>query len=69
MKIQPIHSHKYADAIKIADKFTSKSNVRLMLQMVQHRDNGELIATDSYHAIKVKGVHGFKEEYLVNAKV
>jgi hypothetical protein len=68
MKIQPIHSHKYADAIKIADKFVSKSNLRLMLQLVQHKANGDLIATDAHHAIKVKGVHGFKEEYLVNAK-
>lgn len=63
-----VHSDKYADAIKIAQKFTSKNNVRLMLQLIYHRANGDMIATDSHHLIKIKGVHGFGQDYLVNQK-
>lgn len=66
--IEMVHPNKYADAVKIAQKFTSKSNIRMVLQLVYHRKDGDLIATDSHHLIKIKGAHGFNEDYLVNTK-
>jgi hypothetical protein len=66
--IEQIHSFKYADAIKMAEKFVSKNNLRMVLQLVHHKANGNIYATNSHHAIKVSGVHGFKEDYLVNVK-
>jgi hypothetical protein len=66
--IEQIHSFKYADAIKVAQRFTSKNTNRLVLQLINHKSNGDLIATDSHQLLFVKGVHGFKEDFLVNAK-
>jgi DNA polymerase III sliding clamp (beta) subunit (PCNA family) len=66
--IEMVHPEKYANSIKIAQKFTSKSGLRLALQLVCHRENGDLIATDSHQLIRVKQAHGFTEEYLVNTK-
>lgn len=67
-KLEQIHSYKYADAIKVAQRFTSKNTNRLALQLINHKSNGDLIATDSHQLLLVKGVHGFKEDFLVNAK-
>ena len=66
--LEMVHSKKYADAIKVASKFTAKNNVRLILTMVHHKANGDIMATDSHHAIIVKSVHGFKKDYMVNTK-
>ena len=33
-----------------------------------HAENGDMIATDSHRLIKIKNMHGFKEEYLINPK-
>ncbi|MGG1157511.1 hypothetical protein ABE237_00620 [Brevibacillus formosus] len=65
-KIERIHTEKYATAISVAKKFVAKSEMRPSLQMVQHRSGGDIVATDSHSMFLAKGVHGFKEEYLVN---
>lgn len=66
--LEMVHPSKYAAAISVAQKFTSKSNLRMMLQLVFHKNNGDLIATDSRHLIKVTKAHGFTEDFLVNTK-
>lgn len=65
-KTERIHTDKYAGAIAVAKKFVAKSDMRPVLQMVHHRTGGDIVATDSHKMIVVKGVHGFKDEYLVN---
>lgn len=65
-KFERIHSDKYPAAIEVAKKFVSKSNMRPVLQMIHHRAGGDIVATDSHSMFMAKGVHGFKEEYLVN---
>jgi DNA polymerase III sliding clamp (beta) subunit (PCNA family) len=61
-----IHSGEYADAIQVAKKFVSKSEIRPILTFVQHKDNGDICATDSHRMIIIKEVHGFKEEIMIN---
>lgn len=63
-----IHSDKYADAIKIASKFTSKHSGRPILLFVNHKEDGSMEATDSHTFVKVKNIHGFKTNYLVHPK-
>lgn len=65
-KVERIHSNKYAAAISVAKKFVAKSEIRPILRMVQHRTGGDIVATDSHSMFVAKGVHGFKEEYLVD---
>lgn len=67
-QLEMVHPEKYAAAIKVADKFVSKNGLRMMLQLIQHKEDGSLVATNSHHMIKIKDAHGFKEEFLVNAK-
>lgn len=61
-----LHSDKYADAIKLAEKFTTKTTYRPILLFAKHDKDGSLVATDSHVAIQVKDIHGFKEDYLVH---
>lgn len=63
-----VHSDKYADAIKIAQKFTSKNDFRMILKFVNHKENGDLMATDSHHLILLKNAHGFRQDYMVNPR-
>lgn len=61
-----IHSDKYADAVRMAKKFTANPGARMVLTMVQHMKDGSIRATDSHRLLVVRDVHRFKEEYLVN---
>lgn len=61
-----IHNEKYGVALQVAKKFVAKTYIRPILQYVQHLDNGDMVATDSRRLIRIKNIHGFKEEYLVN---
>lgn len=38
------------------------------MQYALHKDNGDIFATDSHRAIHLKGMHGFKDEFLVNPR-
>ncbi len=66
MTIDFIHKNNYGTALKIADKFTSKSSLRPTLQYVSHLKNGSIYATDSHRAIEIKDIHGFDKDYLVH---
>lgn len=66
MSINFIHADKYAKAIKIASKFTEKKTVRPILIFVNHTIDGEIQATNSQKLIRVKQIHGFKNDYLVH---
>lgn len=63
-----IHNDLYGVAIEIAKKFVCPKDTRPILKYVQHRENGDIYATDSHRLIHVRNIHGFKEEYLVNPK-
>ena len=67
-QLEMVHPEKYAAAIKVVDKFVSKSGLRMMLQLIKHKEDGSLEAIDSHQLVKIKDAHGFKEQYLVNAK-
>lgn len=66
MTIDFIHKDNYGTSLKIADKFTSKSSLRPILQYVSHLKNGTIYATDSHRAIEIKDIHGFEKDYLVH---
>lgn len=68
MNLNFIHSDKYADAMKVASKFTGIDSRRPMLLFVNHRTDGMIEATDSIAFIQVKNIHGFDENYLVHPK-
>ena len=68
VSFETIHSANYTKALEAAKKFVSKSNLRVALQMVLHKENGDMIATDSHHLIRIKEAHGFEENLLVNPK-
>lgn len=61
-----IHTDKYGQAFKIAEKFVSSHKHRPVLTYINHVSDGTMFATDSHVAIKIKDIHGFKEDYLVN---
>lgn len=63
-----IHDDLYGTALKASEEFISTSITRPVLNYTQHKDNGDLIATDSHRLLHVKDIHGFKEEYLVSPK-
>lgn len=63
-----VHDELYGKALDASSKFISTSILRPVLNYALHKENGELIATDSHKLIQVKGIHGFKEEYLVSPK-
>ena len=68
MTLNFIHSDKYADAIKVASKFTETNNHRPILLFVNHRTDGMIEATDSKAFIQIKNIHGFDKNYLVHPK-
>jgi hypothetical protein len=61
-----IHSDKYPAAIEVAKRFVGKSLNRMVLTLIQHKEDGSIAVTDSHRALFVKNIHGFKEEYLIN---
>jgi DNA polymerase III sliding clamp (beta) subunit (PCNA family) len=66
--IEFVHGDLYGIALEVAKKFVCKSDTRPILTYVSHAANGDLIATDSHRMIRIRGIHGFKEDYLVNPK-
>jgi DNA polymerase III sliding clamp (beta) subunit (PCNA family) len=66
--IEFVHGDLYGTALEVAKKFVSKSDTRPILTYVSHAANGDIVATDSHRLIQIKGIHGFKEDYLVNPK-
>lgn len=68
MSLNFIHSDKYADAIKVASKFTGTNSRRPTLLFVNHDKDGSIVATDSHKLIKVNNIHGFDANYLVHPK-
>lgn len=64
--IEFIHGAKYGKAMKMARKFTANNVNRPILTFVNHDKDGSIVATDSYGALRVKNIHGFKENYLVH---
>lgn len=63
-----VHKDSYGIALEIAKKFVSKSELRPILNYVFHKENGDMIATDSHRLIYIKEMHGFDKDYLVNPK-
>jgi hypothetical protein len=63
-----VHHDLYGVALEVAKKFVSKSDERPILKYTFHAANGDLIATDTHRLIHIKGIHGFKEDFLVNPK-
>lgn len=68
MSLEFVHGDLYSTALEITRKWVSKSNSRPVLTYAQHREGGEIVATDSHRLIRIKDIHGFKEEYLVDPK-
>lgn len=63
-----IHKDLYGVAIDVVKKFVSQELTRPILTYALHTKNGDILATNSHKAIHIKGIHGFKEDYLVNPK-
>ena len=61
-----VHGDLYSTALEVVSKWVSKSESRPMLTYAQHTEDGDIVATDSYRMIRIRGIHSFKEEYLVN---
>lgn len=66
--IEYVHGDLYSTALEVASKFVSKFESRPMLTFAQHTENGDIFATDSHRLIQIRGIHSFKEEYLVHPK-
>ncbi|WP_096269477.1 hypothetical protein [Paucisalibacillus globulus] len=64
--IEYLHADKYGQAMKIARKFTGDGKTRPILSFVFHDKDGSIVATDSHRAIRIKNIHGFKEDYLIH---
>lgn len=63
-----VHGDLYSTALEITKKWVSKHKVRPVLTYAQHTEDGDIVATDSHRMIRVRKIHGFKEEYLVDPK-
>lgn len=63
-----VHGDLYGVALDVVKKWVSKHSNRPVLQYAQHTEDGDIVATDSHRMIRIKGIHGFKEEYLVDPK-
>lgn len=61
-----IHNDLYGTSLNIAKKFVSKSQSRPILQYCFLRFDGSLFATNSQYALRIKDIHGFKEDLLIN---
>src|SRR5690625_3849042 len=68
MTLKFIHSIKYADAIKVASKFTATNGRRPIFLFVNHKKDGAIEATDSMAFMQVKYIPGFDKNYLVHPK-
>lgn len=66
--IEFVHHDLYGVAMDITKKFISKRDTRPILKYALHTSTGDVLATDSHKAIHLRGIHGFKEEYLVSPK-
>lgn len=64
--MQILHNEKYGAALQIAKKFTGDSTARMILMFVNHEADGTIVATDSHRLIRIKNIHGFDKDYLVN---
>lgn len=64
--MQMLHNEKYGVALQLAKKFTGDSPARMILMFVHHDEDGTIVATDSRRLVRIKGIHGFKKDYLVN---
>ena len=66
--IEFVHGDLYGVAMDVVKKYVSKHDTRPMLRYAHHKENGDIIATDSHRAIEIREIHGFKEPYLVDPK-
>lgn len=66
--IEFVHGDLYGVALEVSKKFVAKTETRPILNYVNHGVDGSIIATDSHRILRVNGIHGFKENYLVNPK-
>lgn len=63
-----VHKDLYGIGIEVVRKFVAQGQSRPILTYALHDKNGDVLATNSHKAIHIKGIHGFKEDYLVNPK-
>ncbi|MDP7981016.1 hypothetical protein [Bacillus multifaciens] len=61
-----LHNEKYGVALQLAKKFVGVSAGRMTLMFVHHAADGTMIATDSRRLCRIKNIHGFDKDYLVN---
>ncbi|AKU43384.1 DNA polymerase III subunit beta [Bacillus phage Silence] len=66
--IEFVHGDLYGVAMEVVKKFVNKSDTRPILQYALHAANGDVIATDSHRLIKIEGIHGFGQDYIINPK-
>lgn len=66
--LEYLHHDLYGVAMEVVKKFVSKSDTRPILTNAYHTADGDVFATDSHRVIHLRGIHGFKEDYLVNPK-
>ncbi len=66
--IEFVHGDLYGVAMDVLKKFVCKHDTRPILRYAHHKENGDIIATDSHRAIEIREIHGFKESYLVDPK-
>ncbi|PHA15498.1 hypothetical protein [Bacillus toyonensis] len=64
--MQMLHNEKYGVALQLAKKFTGDSPARMILMFVHHAEDGTIVATDSRRLVRIKNIHGFEKDYLVN---
>lgn len=63
-----IHGDLYGVAMEVVKKWVVKGGHRPVLNYAKHTASGDIVATDSHRLIKIRKIHGFKEEYLVDPK-
>lgn len=63
-----VHGNLYSTAMDVLKKWVSDNRNRPVLQFANHEGNGDIVATDNHRAIRIKGIHGFKEDYLIDPK-
>lgn len=66
--IEFVHGDLYSVALEVVSKWVCKHETRPILTYAQHTENGDIVATDSHRLIRIRGIHSFKEEYLVHPK-
>lgn len=63
-----VHGNLYSTALELSRKFTTKNEIRPVLNYVHHTNDGRMEATDSHRAIMFHDIHGFEKDYLVHPK-